>query len=236
MKYYICMVELAAKPRRELGKKAKRVRKTGYIPAVLYGYKVASQPVAVEARAFEKVLRKAGESSLVSLAIEGGETKDVLIHNIGFHPLTGVPEHVDFYAVRMDKPIEADITLEFIGESEAEKALGGILIKVMHEVRVRALPKNLPPELPVDISGLKAFEDRVFARDILLPEGVELLTDQESVVVLVESPRSEAEIEALEQAPGVVNLEGIEVAGKKEKEKEEREEGGVNEETTESKV
>lgn len=214
------MVELAAKLRHELGKKAKRVRKTGYIPAVLYGYKVAPQPVAVEARAFEKVLRKAGESSLVSLAIEGGETKGVLIHDIEFHPLTGVPAHIDFYAVRMDRPIEADVMLEFTGESEAEKALGGILVKVMHEVRVRALPKDLPPELPVDISRLKAFEDRIFARDILLPEEVELLTDQESVIALVEPPRSEAEIEALQQAPAAVDLVGIEVAGKKEKEEE----------------
>ncbi len=212
-----------AKPRHELGKQAKRIRKTGHIPAVLYGYGVESVPIQVEHRAFEKVLKEAGESSLVMLQIEGGKQQNVLIHDVARNVLKGVTEHVDFYAVRMDRPIEASVPLVFTGEAEAVKALGGVLVKVVHELEIRALPKDLPHEIEIDIASLRTFDDQLFVRNVAFPKGVEALAELEQVIALVEPPRTEEELQAMEQ-PAEVSLEGIEVAGKKEKE-EERAEG-----------
>ncbi len=214
------MIEIAAKPREALGKKAKQVRATGEIPAVLYGYKVEATPLRVDARAFEKVLAEAGESTLLSLHVENGGAHNVLIHDIAHDSLKGNPTHVDFYAVRMDRPIEAAVRLAFEGESEAVKALGGVLIKVLQEVHMRALPKDLPHEIVVDISPLQALEDQVLIKDLSVPAGVEILAEEDQVVALVEPPRTEEEMAALDEVTAP-SLEDIEVAGKKEKEEEE---------------
>lgn len=215
--------------RQELGKKAKRLRNRGFIPAILYGYGVEPKPVEVESRAFEKVWKETGETSLVSLNLEDGSKKTVLIHDVSRDALRGAPLHVDFYAVRMDRELEADIPLVFNGEAEAVKLLGGILVKVIHELPIRALPEDLPHEITVDISALRTFEDQITVKDIPLPKGVELRVEPDQVIVLVEAPRSEAELAALEQ-PAEVSLETIEITGKKEKEKETDEGEGAQEE------
>jgi len=217
---YLGMISLAAEARTVTGKKTKDLRKTGKVPAILYGFREKNQTLAVSRVGLEKAWRAAGESSLVALAIEGDGVKNVLIHEIALDPLHDHPLHVDFYAVRMDKSIEASIPLKFVGESEAVKASGGILVKVIHEVEVLALPKDLVHEIEVDISKLATFESRIIVADIALPKGVTAKTDPESVVALVEPPRSEAELAALETKEEA-SLEGIEVVGKKEKTEEE---------------
>ncbi|MEK7173452.1 MAG: 50S ribosomal protein L25 [Patescibacteria group bacterium] len=221
------MQQLVAQPRVERGKKAKQVRKTGHIPAVLYGYGVTPTAVQVEARAFEKTWREAGESSLVSLRVEGEGTQTVLIHDVQRDVLRGNPIHADFYAVRMDHPIEANIPLEFTGEADAIKALGGILVKVAHELEIRALPKDLPHVIQVDITPLHTLGDQIFVKDIAVPDGVEVLADGEQVVVLVEAPRTAEELAAIEQ-PAEVSLESIEIAGKKPKEESDEGENAEN--------
>lgn len=211
------MLQLTVKPRTELGKKSNHVRKTGHIPAILYGYGISPVAVQVESRAFEKTWKETGKSSLISLEWEGGTKQTVLIHDVSRDVLQGTPIHVDFYAVRMDRPIEADIPLVFSGETDAVKTLGGVLVKVAHVLSIRALPKDLPHEIEVDISPLRTFEDQILVKNIALPSGVEALIDGEQVVVFVEAPRTEEELAALEQQ-AEVSLESIEVAGKKEKE------------------
>src|SRR3989338_8805127 len=118
----------------------------------------------------------------------------------------------------MDRELEADIPLVFV--AEAVTSLGGVLVKVIHELPIRALPKDLPHEIEVDISSLRTFENQIFVKDISLPGGVELRMEPDQVIVLVEAPRSEEELAAMEQ-PAEVSLENIELAGKKEKETEE---------------
>jgi large subunit ribosomal protein L25 len=217
------MLELAVKQREKLGKKARQVRKSGAIPGILYGYGMEPSPVEVSAKEFAHVWKEAGETSLVSLMMEKGAKHSVLINDVSRDVLLGTPMHVDFYAVRLDRPIEADIPLVFIGESEAVKALNGVLVKVAYELAIRALPKDLPHEIEVDISPLKTFDDQLFVKDIPLPAGVEAMADPEQALVLVEAPRTEEELAAMEQ-PAEVSLEGIEVAGAKEKTDETEEE------------
>ena len=119
----------------------------------------------------------------------------------------------------MDKPIEAAVQLVFEGVSPAVKNLGGILVKVMREVEIEALPKNLPHELVVDISRLVNFEDKILAKDIVLPIGIELKINPEEVIALVEIPKEE-----IAPSEEKIAFEEIEIAGKKEKAEEENEE------------
>lgn len=192
------MRELTAKPRTELGKKAATLRRAGFLPAVVYGEGSTSEAIAVTLRDFEKVYREAGESSVVMLKVAGGKNLSVLIHDVAYDPITSKPIHADFYSVRMDKEIEAKIPLVFTGESAAVKEEGGILVKVMHEVEVRALPKDLPHEISIDVILLDKIGARIYVRDLKLPKGVKALAEAHEVIALVAAPRSEEELKALE--------------------------------------
>lgn len=183
------------------------------MPAVLYGAGQSGVLLQIPGKDFEKVFREAGESSLVELEI-GEDRKNVLIHEVAFDPIKDKPIHVDFLQVRMDKPIRAKVQLVFEGESPAVKNLGGILVKVMHELEVAALPADLPHEIKVNLAKLLNLEDKFFAKDLKLPKGVKIITGTEEVLALVETPKSEAEVKAEETAPAPT-LETIEVVTKK---------------------
>ncbi len=194
------MYQLKAEARQALGKKAHSLRKKGFLPAVLYGEKIESKPIAIVLRDFEKAYVSAGESSLITLEYEENK-HPVLIHGVAYDPVQGNPIHADFYAVRMDKEIRTKVPLVFAGESPAVKNEGGILVKAVQELEVEALPANLPHELSVDISLLAALESQLTVKDISSPSGVRILADPGEVVAVVEAPRTEEEITALEQAP-----------------------------------
>ena len=191
------MTELNAQSRTITGSKVKTLRKKGLLPAVIYGEGMESKSIATLFVDFERVLRQAGESTLVTLNVDG-KAHNVLIHDVAHDALRGQPIHADFYAVRMDKVIRATVPLEFLGESSAVKSEGGILVKVMHETEVEALPQDLPHTLRADLGLLSSFESKILAKDIMLPKGVELIADADEIVALVEAPRSEDDLAALE--------------------------------------
>lgn len=217
MGYYKTMLELQTENRNIFGKKLEPFRKKGKLPAVLYGPKEKARPIFISLKDFKKIWDEAGESTVIQLNL-GDTKKEVLIQDVAMDPVKGEPVHVDFYAVLMDKPIKASISLVFEGISPAVKNLGGILIKVMHELEVEALPKNLPHELSVDISALASFENKISAKDIILSKGVKLISNPEETIALIEAPREE-EAPASEEK---IAFEEIEVVGKKEKEEEEK--------------
>ena len=146
------MQTLAAQKREILGKKVKNLRKEGLIPAIIYGRKKESTPISLKENEFTNVWKSAGESSILTLLIDE-KKENVLIHDVTFDPIRDNPIHVDFLAVEMDKLIKVGVKIEFVGESPAVK-LGGTLVKIMHELQVEALPKDLPHEISVDISQL----------------------------------------------------------------------------------
>ena len=189
------MAELNAEKRTIVGRHLRSLRAAGMLPAVIYGEGVASMPLAVARKDFEKIFREVGETSLVTLKVAGGGEYNALIHDVAEDPMTLEPIHADFYAVRMDKPLEAKILLVFIGESPAVKNEQGILVKILHELEVKALPKDLPHEITVDLSGLGHIGDKLHVGDISLPAGVLVLTHAKEVVALVEPPRSQVELE-----------------------------------------
>jgi large subunit ribosomal protein L25 len=207
------MITLAVEKRNKGGASAPALRRAGSIPAVVYGAHQAATPIAVSARAFEKVFREAGEASIVSLA-GLGDPLPTLIHEVALDPLTNHPRHVDFYAVTKGQKVQVAIPLTFIGESPAVEA-GGNLVKVLHELEVEADPMNLPHDIQVDLSVLEVINDRIYVRDLVLPAGVELAIEPEEVVALVQEVVEEKEEEVA--VPDIASIE-VEKKGIKEEE------------------
>lgn len=184
---------ITVEPRPHTGTHASRkLRAAGRVSAIIYGAGMAegSFPISVALTDFEKVWHEAGESTVIDVHGVPGGTKAALIHDVTVEPLYGTPIHIDFYAVRTDRTVEVSVPLVFTGTAPAEKGLGGTLIKVMHEVDIEALPKDLPHEITIDISTLKTFEDQIHIRDIKLPTGVQMVTEADEVVALVQEPIS----------------------------------------------
>ena len=213
------------------GKKTlKELRGGKEMPAVFYGPKEKSTPIAISIDEFKKVWKKAGESTVVEL-VGDGEIKETLIHEVDRDPVTNEPRHADFYVMEKGKKVRVSVPLEFIGEAPAVKELNGVLIKVMHELEIEVLPKDLPHSIEIDISALKNFESQIKAQDIVIPEGVELITDTEEVVALVNEVVEEVE----EEIPASIEDIEIEQKGKKEDEGTEDSKGVVVDKKVEAK-
>ena len=190
------------------------VRANGMTPAVVYGAGTPSTSLSVPAQQFIKVFKEAGESEIVTLELEGKKL-NVLIHEVQWHPVKDMVMHADFYVVDMNKEIEVAVPIEFTGVSEAVK-LGGVLVKVMHELEIKSMPNNLPHEITVDISALVNLHDQIHVKDLKIPAGVEVLNDADDVICIAE-PAGEEIIE--DAAP--IDLSSIEVEKKGKKEEEE---------------
>ena len=119
--------------------------------------------------------------------------------------------HVDFFQVRMDEEIETEVELNFVGESPAVKEQGGILVKNISEITVKCFPGDLPSEINVAISVLKTFDDRICIKDLKISPKVKIDLEPETVVALVEEPRSEAELAGLSEKveADVAKVEGV---------------------------
>lgn len=192
-------LELKSKKREVFGKKVHALRKKGLIPAIVYGGENTNTPLIVELKDFKKVFKNAGETTLVRLFIDEAKFKNVLIYNVSQDPVTDEIKHVDFYEVRMDEKITAKVPLVFVGDAPAAVDLGGVLVKAMQEIQIKALPSNLPHQIEVDISSLKTFDDNILVKDIKFPNNVEVLENISASVASVVPPRSEAELESLSE-------------------------------------
>ncbi|MEX0932447.1 MAG: 50S ribosomal protein L25 [Parcubacteria group bacterium] len=219
------MLTLKAEARGK-SEKLDMIRKTGRIPAILYGKKEASTPISISKKDFTKVWGEAGESTVVTLETPDGE-KESLIHDIDIDPITGEPRHADFYVFEKGHKVTVGLPIEFEGVSPAVKERGGVLVKVLHEIEVEAMPKDLPSHIIIDISVFKNIGDQILAQDLRLPTGVTLTENPEEVIALVAEPKEEEEEES---AP--IDLDSIEVE-KKGKEDGEEGEKGEGEKTTE---
>ncbi len=201
---------------RDLNLSPKALRDQGWTPAELYGQGKDNVHLLVKAAEFEKVLRVAGESTIVSLEIEGQGSKSVLIQDVQHNLLKRNPDHADFFEVNMQEVLTATVQLEFVGEPVTVKALGGTLVKVISEVEVECLPKDLPHQIEVNTENLKTFDDQITVKDLVLPEGVKLSLDPDEVVAKVQPPRDvEAEL-AGPVEEDVTKVEGVSETADKE--------------------
>ncbi|OGZ70621.1 MAG: hypothetical protein A3F47_01355 [Candidatus Staskawiczbacteria bacterium RIFCSPHIGHO2_12_FULL_38_11] len=204
------MISLQAKTRKDFGKKTKSIKKNAQIPAVVYGPGVKNFSIQVEEGEFKKVFRKAGESSLIELSIEGEkEKKPVLIHEMQKDPVSDKVIHIDFYQADLKEEVEVAVPLVFEGSAPAEKDLGGTLNKNMLEIEVKALPQNLPHEIKVNIDSLKTFEDHILVKDLVLPKDVVSLKKPEEIVASVLPPQKVEEELATEIKENVEDIEKV---------------------------
>lgn len=215
------MITIKAKPRQIFGKKLKVSRNEGLLPVVVYGRKEKSQSFFVNTKEFKKVLASAGESTVVSFESPSGNL-DVLIYAVDYHPVKNEPIHADLYAVEKGKKVEVSVPLSFVGEAPAVKELGGTLVKVLHEIKVEALPKDLPHEIEIDVSGLVTFEDHITVADLKLPTGVKVNEEAAETIALVDE-QAEDESESTEAESSIDDIE-VEKKGKQETEAESTEE------------
>jgi large subunit ribosomal protein L25 len=181
------------------------------IPGVLYGRGVENVMLWLDRKKFNDVYDEAGESTVFKLSLDGKDERNVLIKDVQKDVLAGTARHIDFYQVRMDEEIEAEVELVYTGESPAVKELGGILVKNMDAIPVKCLPGDLPHEIKVDISAIGTFEDYIYVKDLPVSEKVEMLVEPDTVVAMVSEPRSEEELAELETEvkEDVTEVEGI---------------------------
>lgn len=193
-------LELKTEKREIKGKKVSALRAEGFIPSVVYGKDVEPVSLTINLRDFSKLYKEAGESSLIDLLIED-KTLRVLISDVQLDPLTDVPVHVDFHKVNLTEEITANVPLKFENEevAPAVKELGGVLVKEKDEIEVECLPTNIPHEIVVDVTGLATFDDIIHVSDLPVPADVKVINEGEEVVALVKPPRSEEELESLNQ-------------------------------------
>lgn len=192
-----------------------QLREEGFIPAVYYGAGVSSTAIAVDKIEFMKVYRETGDTGTITLKTEK-DSVVTLVQEIQKDPVRETPLHIDFLVVDMKKTIEVKVPLEFTGTAEAEKSGLGVLVKVLHEIEVRALPDQLPHEITVDVSSLATLDSNLTAGQIALPKGVELVTEGEEVVAAI-TPFASEETDT----PTTIDLSAIEVEKKGKKEDEE---------------
>jgi len=228
-------ITLKAENREQVGRSLNSLRNKNWIPAILYGHEIKKGiPLKVESHGFHIAYKQAGKTSLIDLEIVptfskeksgsrpgsvGSETSKVLIHDIQYHPKTDNIIHIDLYKVNMKEKIKTEVPVVTIGVSPAVRDLEGSLLVNLNNIEIECLPGNLIQEIKVDISPLKTFEDKILVSDLSVPETVEILNDKEAVVALVNPPRSEEELEALDEAIEE-DVEGVEVTEEKLEEEE----------------
>lgn len=196
----------------------KATRKSGKIPAVIYGNNVKNLSVAVDKIQFNRLYKEAGTSHLVDIVVDGDKPAKTLIHDIQLDPITLGPIHIDFLKVNMKEKIHAEIPLNFINQSPAVVDQEGTLITAKDAVEVECLPSDLPPEINIDLSVLVDFENDIRVSDLVIPTGVEILDEGDDIIAHVEPPRSEEEIEADLATPIEEDVSKVEVEAEKKEE------------------
>jgi large subunit ribosomal protein L25 len=191
----------------EGSRSARRMRREGLVPGVIYGGGEDPQPFAVDARVLRNTLAHAAQ--VIEVAIAGAST-NVLIKDVQRHPVRGQAIHVDLLRVRMDQTIHATVPIEFSGAEEAPGVVeGGIFNQELREVNIEALPGDIPDSIQYDVSGLEM--NATVALDVLVaPQGVTLLDDAETVIATITPPTVEPVEEEIETETEVVGEEGAE--------------------------
>jgi len=201
---------LAAASRTVTGKKVATLRRDGRLPAVVYGHSSASESISLDAHEFDLLRRRVGGSTLVDLAVDERKAVPVLIHAIQPHPVTRRAVHVDLLAVRMSEAMTLDVALAGTGIAPAVE-LGGTLVHPIETVKVRALPGDLPDSIHYDLGGLESYDSTITVANLIVPDGVTVLTDETEVVARVLPPRvEEATGEGEGEAPATAEGEPAE--------------------------
>lgn len=165
------------------GNSAKRYRKSGQVPAVIYG-ESGEKHLLINNKDLSAALKSvAGKAVLIEMTYDDGtESRYAMLKDVERHPISEAPLHVDFVEVVRGKPMHAVLPLHFTGEAYGVKNENGVIEIHEHEVRVKCRPRDLPEMIVIDISNLKVGEG-IHLKDVKAPEGVEFTSDLEDLLV-----------------------------------------------------
>lgn len=191
--------KLKVEKRKVLGKLVKKLRRDGILPANIYGKSIKSTSVQVPLKEFSAVYKEAGETGLVDVELEGKITP-VLIHNV-MTDFRGNVLHADFFQVNLKEKVKTTVPLEVVGEPKAIVDKVGILMNILSEIEVEALPEELPEKIEVNVAHLANVDEQITVADLKVPAGVTVLTDPTQVVSKIgELVTKEAAEQAAEEA------------------------------------
>jgi large subunit ribosomal protein L25 len=185
--------QLSAEPRAVVGKKVATLRRSGRLPAVVYGAGRDSQSISLDLHEFQLLHRHTGAHAVLDLTVtgDGGTAQPVLLQAIQQHPISRLPIHVDLMVVNLQEEMTVSVSVVAVGEAPAVDKLGGVLLHLQESVTVRAKPDNLPSAIELDITPLDSFEAVLHASDLKMPDGVTLVTDPSEAILRVQQPRVE---------------------------------------------
>jgi large subunit ribosomal protein L25 len=190
----------------EGSRSARRLRREGLVPGVMYGGGDAPQHFAVDARTLRNTLARAGQ--VIQVTVDGGSSGNVLIKDVQRHPVRGEAVHVDLLRVRMDVSIHATVPIEFTGSEDSPGVSeGGIFNQELREVNIEALPGDIPDSIVHDVSGL-AINETITLAVLTAPAGVRLLDDPETVIATITPPTLEPVEEEIETETALVGEDG----------------------------
>lgn len=189
-------------------------RKSGKIPAVVYGHGVQSLAIFVDKQEFIHLLKEKGEGALIDLSIKDQPSCKVLIQDTERGILNQEIIHLDFYRVKMDEKLRTDIRVHFIGEAPGVKA-GGVLIKDRDHIQIECLPKDLIQEIQVDLSGLADIHSSITVADLSIPSGIIVLDDSNLILASIASVQQEKVEEVSAEEEKAKEKEQIEKLGSK---------------------
>ena len=173
------------------------LRRQGVIPANIYGHGIDSTAINVDARSLKHLLAHVGSTDLIDLKI--GDSKNalrVLVRQVQRNPITDDLLHVDFYQVRMDEKIKADVPIAFVGEAPVlKKVKNSSVLHLIDSLHIEALPDDLPHSIEIDVSSLEELDSTIHVKDIQLGDRITLLSDSEQMAVKVIEARKEEVIE-----------------------------------------
>jgi len=231
-------LNLKSEKRKVFGRKVKKLRQQDILPANIYGKKIKSQALQVDLKEFLEVYQQAGETGVVYLTVAGNKDPySVLINNLQTHPVSDLPLHIDFRQVDLKEKVQVAIPIELINEAPGVSK-GGILVQLMNEVEVEALPTDLPDKIEVDISGLEEIGNSIAIKDLKVDKAkVKILVENlDQLVVNIEAQKEEEEEEKpTEEVPAEGEGEKTEEEKKEESKVEEKKEEKTEEKKEESK-
>ncbi|RRS00244.1 50S ribosomal protein L25/general stress protein Ctc [Glycomyces terrestris] len=181
-------VRISAEPRTDFGKGgARRTRRAGKVPAVVYGHGEKPRHISLPGLEFAAALRKGGLNQLIQVEVTDGTRELVIPKDIQRDPLKDDIVHADLLIVRRGEKITTDVPISFTGEVEK----GGLVVHELTSLSVEAEATHIPESIEVDLEGLAIGSQRTVA-EVTAPEGVVILNDGEQTVATVAEPRAEA--------------------------------------------
>jgi large subunit ribosomal protein L25 len=175
--------ELEVQARELFGNQARKLRRDGILPAVVYSKKQEPIHIQVNTRDFYTLFKQSGYTHVVELKLGSQKNTPVIVHEVDVHPVTGEARHVDFLAVNLKEKVKTSVPVELVGTAVGVKELGALLSSNLDEIEVEALPDNIPESIQVDVTHLAQIHDSIKVSDLAKSDKYDILEEPEEVIV-----------------------------------------------------